>query len=467
MFEKLVSLIPYNPGIIPQLSFYSRRMREEANIRRTGTIFIALAFVIQFIAVLSPPQSTVAASDNDIIRGGVSSIADARAKCISDSQGFQRILHYYGISCSAFDNAEIKTINSGTLNYYSMGRNTSPGQDTPVNIPGEGNKVYWRKLTTWGTQPWQTIHVDNQDGKNFYIIYDCGNLVSVGIPSPSPLRTPVMGPIVSNPVPTPTVTPTFTPTPVTPKPTPTPPTPTPPKPTPPKQPCLVKPSLAADDPNCKPCEYNGNLWLYDPACKPCDKSTNINDGAACINVRKTAANITAGIADANDTTAKAGDVITYTLYAENKGKSTIKDFTFTENLSDVLDYADVTDYHGGTIGPDKVVTWPKLNIKPDESRSVKVTVKVKDPIPNTPVSSSDPYHYDLIMTNVYGNTVNIKLPGSPTKQVEVAAATLPNTGPGTTLMIGAAIMITAGYFYSRASLLARESDIAIKETVSA
>jgi len=72
------------------------------------------------------------------------------------------------------------------------------------------------------------------------------------------------------------------------------------------------------------------------------------------------------------------------------------------------------------------------------------------------------------MTNVYGNAINIKLPASPVKTIEVATTTtLPNTGPGTTLFIAASLVIMTGYFYSRSSLLARESEIAIKETATA
>jgi uncharacterized repeat protein (TIGR01451 family) len=457
MFEKLLSLVPYNPGLLPQLSFYSRRMREEASIRRTGTVFLVLAFMLQFFAVLSPPQSTVAASDNDIINGGVSSISDARAKCVADIQGFQRILHYYGISCSAFDSAYDRTINKNNMNYYSMGRNTSNGVDTPVNVPGQGNKVYWRPLTTWKTKSeWRTIHVDNQDGKNFYIMYDCGNLVTVGIPTPSPYHELT---VTKNPRPAPP--PAYNPTPVI-VPKPTTPTPTPPQL---KPPCKYNPAITADSVLCQPpCEYNSLLFASDASCKPCDKSVSSADKTACISVRKEAKNVTLGNTDANNTTVKANDVIIYTLFAENKGKATVKGFVFQENLSDVLDYADVFDLRGGSIDKDKVVVWPAIDIKADESRSVQITVKVRDPIPQTPVSSSDPAHFDLVMTNVYGNAINIKLPGAPAKQVEIAAAALPNTGPGTSLMIAAAVVILASYFYSRATLLARESEIAVKET---
>lgn len=467
MFDKLLALAPYNPGLIHQLAFYGQRMHEESNIRRTGLVFIILAFFIQFFAVLSPPQPTVAGSSNDIINGGFSSAAEARAHCIRDTQGFQRILHYYGISCSAFDSAQQVTINSTAMGnqYFSVGRNpTGSAGETPVNIPGEGNKVYWRHLSVWGKQSFKTLRVDNQNGKNFYIIYDCANLVSVGVPGASPLEKIETGGSFGNvpqqpaPAPAPAPAPTPAPTPAAPTPAPTPP--------PAPEPCPYNPAIPKTSPECfQRCEYNSSLPVDSPLCKPCDKSVSSADALACIEVRKSAANITASIADANNTTANPGDTITYTLYAENKGKKKVEGFTFQENLSDVLDYADVVDLHGGAIDTAKVVKWPAQNIDGGKTATQQITVKVKNPIPGTPTSTSDPAHFDLVMTNVYGNTINIKVPPNPVKQVEVAAAKLPNTGPGETLAAISVIVILAGYFYGRARLLSRETDIAIKEDI--
>ncbi len=186
-----------------------------------------------------------------------------------------------------------------------------------------------------------------------------------------------------------------------------------------------------------------------------------------MSIHKTAANITAGLTDANNSTAKAGDVITYTLYAQNQGKGKIKGFTFQENLSDVSDYADVVDLHGGTIDGSKIVTWPSTDIPAGQTVTVSLTVKVKDPIPVTPSAPSDPFHFDLTMTNVYGNTVNIKVPSPPIKTVQTVATTLPNTGPGTGLFLAASLVIIGGYFYGRARLLAKESNIALHDSASA
>ena len=195
------------------------------------------------------------------------------------------------------------------------------------------------------------------------------------------------------------------------------------------------------------------------------------DSLACIVPHKKASNITAGISDANGTTANAGDVINYTLSVTNNGKADVKAFIFAENLSDVLDYADPTDLHGGTIDTEGQVTWPAENIPAGATVKHEITVKVKAEIPQTPASNSDPDHFDLNMVNVYGDTVDIKLPGSPIKTLETVTAgpttALPNTGPGTNMFIIGMIVLLAGYFYFRSKLLAKESALAVQEMAGA
>lgn len=489
-------------------------MREEAAIRRIGVVFIVLAFMVQFMAVLSPPQPTSASSSNDLINGGIKSAADARNHCANNSQHYGDILNYYGISCADIAGSNTVTLQSTEgANYYSMGRN-SYGQhnpttgrntnETPINIPGPQGKVYVRLLHSFDGGPYSTYQAlkvkSSATGEVFYILFDCGNLVSVGVPHPpnrckwnnnllandnkcfEPCKydhsipansNRCYNPCKYNPAIPASSNKCFQPCPVKglhdiPKNSPKCAQPCPYnkniKANSDKcfEPCKYNKSLPADSPQCfPPCQYNSGIPSNSPECKPCDAASSANP-TACVVIHKTASNITAQIENANDTTANPGNVITYTLSAQNSGKADVKGFVFEENLSDVLDYADVTDLHGGTMSAESVVTWPAETIKAGKTASHQITVKVKDPVPQTPAAPGDPNHFDLVMTNVYGDTVNIKLPGSPEKSIETAAATLPNTGPGTSLMIAAAIVIIAGYFYGRARLLAEESSLAIQ-----
>jgi uncharacterized repeat protein (TIGR01451 family) len=441
MFEKLLATLPYNPGLAHQVAFYGRRMREESAIRRTGLVFIVLAFMIQFFAVLSPPQQTIAGTSNDLINGGISSGHEAAVACHNNTRHYGEIMGYYGIPCGDLNNAPVTNIHARDYNsqLFSLGNNAygKPGE-TPVNI--NSNKVFWRYLWSWpyGSQPIKVLKLV-EHGATFFVMFDCGNLVSIGLPQPAPVG---LGP--AQPVSTPKVglspnQPVSTPRPV-PPPTPTPPT---------------------------PCPYDSSITADNSSCKPCEESVSSQDTTACVTIHKTASDVTAGTTDANNTTANPGDVITYTLYAKNNGKADVKDYLFQEVLSDVLEYADVTDLHGGTMDGNGNVKWPAMTIKPKETVTKQITVKVKDPVPQNAVATNNPASFDLIMTNVYGNTVNIKLPGSPEKTVETAAATLPNTGPGTNLFIGSLIVVAAGYFYGRSRLLAKESNLALREDTAA
>lgn len=608
MFEKILAILPYNPSLVHQMSFYARRMREEAAIRRIGLIFMVLTFMIQFFAVLSPPQPTVAANDNSLISGGISSAADAKRNCVNNVRHYGDIVAYYGITCAEIGQAQTVTINSTDQGsqLFSMGhnpqgpRNINSGiitHEVPVNVPDAGT-LYFRSLhsfDTRGSSSYQALKLKSSvTGRTFWILFNCGNLVAVGVPVPvqpckynrnlaanSPKCVPpcqynrtlaadspkcfqpcqynkelkagspecfqpckydktipansskCVAPckydktIAANspkcyapcPVPGKTGLPQSSPQCTEPCPYNNAIAASSPQCFPPCQynpalsanspdcvapvaPCQYNNALLSDSPDCTPpcqfnstiaasspqcfppcqynhsisadstdcfppCQYNSGIASSDANCKPCDKGTSAQDTIACIAVHKTAANITTGIANADGTTANAGDVITYTLYAENSAKDTVKGFTFEENLSDVLDYADATDLHGGTIDKDNVVSWPAVNIAAGTSATVQVTIKVKDPIPQTPPDPNDPSHFDLVMTNVYGNTINIKLPGNPVTAIEATATTLPNTGPGTGLFFAAVIVIIGGYFYGRARLLEKESILAVQETVGA
>lgn len=533
MFEKLVALLPFNPSLAHDLAFYGRRMREESSIRRTGMIFIVLTFMVQFFAVISPPQPTVADSTNDLINGGVSSAADAAQHCKTNStaEHYGDIMENYGISCQDIANAGTVSIKStdDSNNLYSFGRlpqgptNSRTGKSTgeiAINIPGMSTAIYARHLSSFDSGAFSTYQAlkvtTNRAHKTYYILLNCGNLVSPGIPVPYTPPTPTVAPPVTGTLScasnTTNITLSFsyanapngaiihkdgavlytftehtrsgridggtatqgktytynlqaggkilagtTITCILKKPTTT--TTTTPM-------CPLDVTLPLNDARCKVCATDSTILISDSACKPCEAAVSSSNTEACVQRSKAANNTTRGYADANNTTAQASDVITYTLYAKNTGKATVSGFIFQENLSDVLDYADVSDPHGGTLGSDGTMTWPATDIAAGATASVKVTVKVKAVVPQTPTSSSDQTHFDLNMANVYGNAVNIQLPGSPTKTIETVATTLPNTGPGTSMVLAGAIFLIAGYFYSRSRLLATEVDIELQETTA-
>jgi uncharacterized repeat protein (TIGR01451 family) len=502
MFDKLLSNLPFNPGLVDQVAFYAKRMRREQSVRRVGFVFIAIAFVIQFIAVMSPAQPSLAASNNDLINGGVSSAAQAYNYCQNNIGSYGDILSNYGISCSDVSHAGTISLRSTDYNnqLYSMGRLPyGIHGETPVNV--KGGTYYFRYLWGWdtgATSTYQALQVHSSvTGKTFFILYNCGNLVSIGLPAPYVAPTPTPAPklcpydgniYITNAACHPALCPQdahFYGTDARCKACPysslylksdttkciqcpNPNHPTVLSTSPACKPiCPYNSAIDKDNALCKaPCPFNQSIFVDSAQCKPCAQSQTKDDKTACLILTKTVSNVTQHIADANGTTANAGDTLTYTLYAKNTGKVTVPKFVIQEDISDVLDYATVTDLHGGTLdSKTHIVSWAPQDIKAGVTASEQITVQVKNPVPTTPVSSSDPGHFDMTMTNVYGNTTNVKLPPTVISTTQQVATVLPNTGPGTGLFISFGVALVAGYFLARSRLLAKEAEIVVETQV--
>ncbi len=522
-FKRLVSNLPYNPSLISQVSFYAKRLKQETSIRRLGFVFVALTLLVQLFAVIVPPKQSVARDiDNDILTGGFATREVAVQACNTNLRDFASIMTYAGITCEDIGRADTVALRSTDYNgqLVSMGRKRyNKPNEFPVMI--NGTEYFMRSLWGWDqgvTSTYQALKITTRSGQTFFLLYNCGNLTTIGqpVPPPPPAPTPVktvrcaalvlnrasgtvirkgesisvIGQVVgTNMAPGDTVDMAYdyinsdTGVPVV-------------------SPVRANGNLfvngSAADPFKRtfvmntpgnytfrlaavyngalvpgsfvsPCD--GNITVAQPAkdfcpgvpgtqpnnsqCKPCDKLPS----NPCISLAKTASNVTTNTPDANGTMAKAGDVITYTLHTKNNGKETVKKYAVLESMSDVLDYADIIDFHGGKIDADNVVHWDLVDIKPGQTITNKITIKVKNPIPNTPVSTSNPGKFDLVMNNTYGNAVNIKLPPSIIKITERTTTTLPNTGPGENMAIAFALTAFVGYFFARSRLLNKELDL--------
>lgn len=167
--------------------------------------------------------------------------------------------------------------------------------------------------------------------------------------------------------------------------------------------------------------------------------------------------------------AKAGDEIQYTLNTKNLGSTKLTGYTITEDLKDVLEYADLIDNGGGTFA-DGALTW-KADIEANKTDVRKFTVKVKNPIPNYAPKASSPGSYDWKMTNVYGNTVETPVEKPLTQTI---IDTLPQTGALGFLMIPlvlATLLLlayTSGVFgHGRAAKATTQGDSVGSATVAA
>jgi uncharacterized repeat protein (TIGR01451 family) len=525
MFKKLLTNLPYNPSLIGQVSFYAKRLHAEERIRKLGFVFVVLAFLVQMFAFISQPEPSLASSSNDIINGGFTTRSEAASKCRSNAQSFASVLSYYGVDCDRVANASTITIRSNAADYDSLGRNqqgptiyrpitgkTNPTDEYPVDIPGVGR--FWMKnLRAWDSyshSDYKVLKMTNKHGQTIFIMYSCGNIVTIGKYSPPAAPKPVnrrpaasftanctaivwkasdpdgrprvrlyiakgtsnsdtdwsnKGPFVHSVSPTGSGTTNDGSWSI----------PSKYRTTTDRYRVFVVvsdklPDGTMDDTNYVRATPASGV-LFGPCVKetpppeqpeppelPCEESENEEDVQACLTLSKKARNNTQDIDNADGTMANGGDSITYTLSVKNTGKVKIDDFVVEENVSDILDYADITDLNGAKL-EGTFLRWPATDLSAGETVNKKFTVKVKNPIPSTPISSSDPAHFDLIMNNVYGNQVTIKLPSDVVKTTEIVTQTLPNTGPGETMAAVVGFTVFVSYFFARTRLFAKEMDI--------
>ncbi|HTE58544.1 MAG TPA: hypothetical protein VK694_07425 [Verrucomicrobiae bacterium] len=433
MFKKLLSNLPFNPSLIGQVSFYAKRMHREAALRRMGVGMMVLAILVQVFAVVSPPEPTLAESNNDIVKGGFTTRDEAVNHCRSNTKDFANILVHYGVTCEALGRGVTKTISTTDKRLDSLGRvaqgptiarTGKPTEEYPITI--NGTEYYMKNLWAWdsgSSSSYKVLEVKNAQNQTIMIMFSCGNIVTIDKYTP-------------------------------------PPPPEKPKPEKPKDVCTNIPGVQTTKEECDTCPNVPGTQSNKSECYPCPKAKATNTTTACLELSKSASNQTQKIQNADNTVALADDVIVYTLRVQNTGTQAVKGFVIEEDLSDTLEYATATDLSGGQLDAQGVVSWPKQDIAAGTIVEKHITVRVKNPIPQTPASASDPGSFNLVMTNVYyGTAVNIKLPASSSKSVEMAVTSMPNTGPGTTLAIGFIVLTFMGYFLARSTLLAKEVDL--------
>lgn len=517
MFKKLLSNLPYNPSLIGKVNFYAGRLRAESSVRRLGVAFLILALGVQIFAAAVPSEPTLAASNNDIIYGGAKDKGDMVNKCNSNQQSFKTILAHFGIDCLRIYAGTDTNINSKSYNgkLQSLGRIAYGfAGEAPVSIGG--TTYFIRPLSAWDSSgsgsTYRVLKGKALDGSTFFILYDCANIVIISEPPKPPTPPPAKGVKCSNLTMSVkdnakvAVGDTITvrgqavgknlkpgelagmfyqfvdaktnkvidehqaigvpfnngtakdPTPRKFK-------------VPAAGNYIIRLSVkyesgtkTATGSNTGDCKKKIRATTDSPPTPstPTTPITPVIIEPEDVNLEqhKKVKNDTQNIPNAAGSTVNPGDELTYTLSVKNTAsETTAENYVIEENIGDILDYADVSNLHGGTIDSNNNVRWPAINIAAGETIEKQITVKVKAVIPDTPSPGSNPGSFDCKMTNVYGDTVEVNIPCSPAKTVEQITGTLPNTGPGEILAVAFTVTTVAGYFLARSRLMAKELDI--------
>ncbi len=516
MFRKLVSNLAFSPALVGQLGFYAKRLRKEEATRRIGLVFVTLALIVQSFAVFTPPESANAADADNIIYSGIRDKAELLAVYDRgvDSAGrndIQQIYAQFGVTRDDLANTQPGTYYTGDFNNQikTLGRNDwGVSSRTLVPVAGTNTSVYTGSFTETYGKSWPMKALIGHravDGAWFAITLSCGNLVYVVPPPPvkhpaavcsalsvTPItRTDIQldatasatdgatissytylikdstGAVTSSKTVASTATTSslrmtvpkdgnysaqvtvatslgdqtdancaksFTVS--------------------PEARCLLNNALVESSPDCKACLDDAKVWYKDTTCKP------------SFELSKKVRNVTQGLVDANNTTARPGDQLEYTLTVKNVGKDQ-GDYTMTDNAADILQYAELVDIGDGHLAtpptsPDATlvpttIAWPTFGtMKPGSIIQRTLLIKIKTTIPATPMNVSNRQSYDCRITNTFGNTINVGVDCPPEKVVEQVATQLPHTGPTENIIFSGIVLAVVVYFYARSRQTSQE-----------
>lgn len=211
MFKKLVANLPYNPSLINQIGFYADRLRQEKSIRRLSFIFMAMAMVIQSVAVISPPEKSYANSSTHLMNG-LNTKSDILAYYDNPASETKDIFTHYNLTRQDIANlsntpdVSIFT-NDGndwwTVGLYSLSQRSDVKQEYKNNeraIQYEpGNFVYERQWRAFDIKnangQWRPAWrgTSSATGQTFWIVQSCGNITWIDTwdtPEPEPEPDP-------------------------------------------------------------------------------------------------------------------------------------------------------------------------------------------------------------------------------------------------------------------------------------
>lgn len=198
MFRKIVSNLSFSPALVGQLGFYARRLKKEETTRRLGLVFVALALVVQSLAVFQPPEPANAASPNDLVYGGLGlgsnrSINNFLAPYDTNTNSLKDIMDYMGISRAEIANSQFSSFITGNVKrswgHYPIHTSSAREQPTVITDPTGTTPIttiYSRPLTL-SNGPNARIYgwIGHSERVGWFAIMQaCGNLVTDIVPPP-------------------------------------------------------------------------------------------------------------------------------------------------------------------------------------------------------------------------------------------------------------------------------------------
>ncbi|UTX51255.1 hypothetical protein KI440_03570 [Candidatus Saccharibacteria bacterium TM7i] len=506
MFKKIVSRISFSPSLVAQLSFYAKRLRKEQATRRLGLIFVALALVVQSLVVFQAPEPANAAHTSNMIEGGLgwsSPDLGRYLRAYDSNSGYTRnATSYFGIT-----RAELAAAKYGS---FSIDSKVSWGWDYPMPTSravaitnDQGQKVrtlYGRYMKDNASNPPTVTGFIGHSSRIgwFAISTACGNITTVNFPEPPP-PPPAPAKIVTTKTAVNTSQSNIDATKAT-----------------AKENDLLTYTISAKNEGgtAKQVELvdkigdvlrfatltaanggtldskKGTLSWPDVTIGPgqtvkrqytvkmnsslispdsCSMTNTFTDKKVTVAVgcstppaqivaKKEALNVSQGNIDATTTVARAKDTISFSLSAVNNG-GTAKEVAFDDYIGDVLEYSTLVNTGGGQYNEKtKMLSWPKVLLKPGAKEVRTFTIEMLATIPASSKNVSETSSYNCKLENTFlgsDTVIDVDCP-APKVIVESTVTELPKTGAGANMAFAALVFATATFFYFRSRQLSTE-----------
>ncbi len=190
MFRRIINNLAVNPSSLNQFVFYSKRLKKERSIRTIGVSLMILSLFVQLFAAAIPAEKSFANGDNDIVKTKIRNLDHLVSICKTDAK-VRSIYARFGANCDQIATAKQKTINANGANYWSIGYsplsqyNISSDEWGEVAVKVGSENIFQRPLRAWGPHNYVAYEF-KANGKTYWILQDCGNLVTIGAYSKPP-----------------------------------------------------------------------------------------------------------------------------------------------------------------------------------------------------------------------------------------------------------------------------------------
>lgn len=151
---------------------------------------------------------------------------------------------------------------------------------------------------------------------------------------------------------------------------------------------------------------------------------------------------------------KPSQEIIFRLSATNYGAE-VRTLVPSNDISDILEYANITNTSGGTIRGDAIV-WPEVTLLPGETYETFFGATMLNRAPTLGRSSTDENSYDCQISNIFGNRIDLSIECPNIKNVDIITTSFPNIDVFSTTIVLTSLLFAVSLSAYRTNILLKQ-----------